>query len=300
MSEGSRGLTGGLAFFLMGCASAPADGSSARDEAEARGAITAVMESIDRMVETGDLEGLPDVHLDSPKFTKFGRDPERREDFREMVASEHAGFAMLGQVAKDLTLERRDQRIDVFGDVAVSTSFPVIGGTLPDGQHLEIRLRETSVWVETEDGWKIAHEHNTQVPDLVKGRDFLAEAAVRNLMLGLDDLVNAGDFDGLTEGHLQSPKFSKLVANHGREDFDAMMAHELSILTTVSDFSIDFHDLKIDVFGPVAIASSPALYSWTEASGERNERELLATMIWVLTPDGWKIAHEHNSPAVLE
>ena len=69
-----------------------------------------------------------------------------------------------------------------------------------------------------------------------------AQAAIRAEMLALDDTVNRGDWDGLRSAHLSGPKFSKLKVGHGRQDFDEMIADELSALSTVENFSIEWRE----------------------------------------------------------
>ena len=54
--------------------------------------------------------------------------------------------------------------IDVFGDVALATSFPSYTGSISNGEKIEIERRATMVYVKTTDGWKIAHEH-VSVPE---------------------------------------------------------------------------------------------------------------------------------------
>ena len=124
----------------------------------------------------------------------------------------------------------------------------------------------------------------------------VAEAAIRKKMLGLDDVVNRGDWDALRSLHLESEKFTRFSKGLKRQGFDEMIAEEVASASAVEDVSIEFRDLKIDVFGDVAVATSFPLFAMTNASGEAVEFEVRATMVWVKTADGWKIAHEHNSP----
>jgi ketosteroid isomerase-like protein len=217
-----------------------------------------------------------------------------------MIADEIAMSSAMLDAIPDISADFRDQKIDVFGDTAVETAFFVVTGTLPAGVELELKLRITSVWVRAADGWKIAHEHNTLTTNIVEDRFAGDEAAIRAAMLELDDVVNRQDWDALRSSHLDGEKFSKLKRGQGRQDFEEMIAEEIANMSVMKDFKIDFRDLKIDVFGDVAVASSPALYTWTDQSGKAIERDMLATMVWVKTAEGWRIAHEHNSLAQAE
>jgi hypothetical protein len=106
----------------------------------------------------------------------------------------------------DISADFRDQEIDVFGDTAVETAFFVVKGTLPAGVEMELKLRITSVWVRTTDGWKIAHEHVSEPKrDIVEDRFPGDDAAIRAAMLELDDVVNRQDWDALRSSHLGLP-----------------------------------------------------------------------------------------------
>jgi ketosteroid isomerase-like protein len=115
-------------------------------------------------------------------------------------------------------------------------------------------------------------------------------------MLALKDIGRRHDWDGLRAAHLEGSKFSEIGAGLERNDFEEMIAGEIARMSAVQDLSIDWRELKIDVFGDVAVATSFPLYTWTDENGETGELERRATMVYVKTTDGWKIAHEHLSP----
>ena len=115
-------------------------------------------------------------------------------------------------------------------------------------------------------------------------------------MLSLDDIVNQRDWDALRALHLDSEKFTKFGSGSQRQGFDEMIAEEIAAASAARDVSIDQRNLKIDVFGDVAVATCTPLFSFTNAEDEAVKLEARSTMVWVKTVDGWKIAHEHNSP----
>jgi hypothetical protein len=121
------------------------------------------------------------------------------------------------------------------------------------------------------------------------------ESAIRAEMLALDDVANRQVWDALRSAHLEGPKFTGIGRGLERQNFEEMIADEIAALSVLQNFAIDFRELKIDVFGEVAVATSFPLYTWTDANDEEVELELRSTMVWVKTADGWKIAHEHNS-----
>ena len=129
--------------------------------------------------------------------------------------------------------------------------------------------------------------------DIVRDSFPEAEAAIRAEMLALNDIDN--DWDALRAAHLQGPKFTEFGAGLQRHDFEEMIAAEIAAVSEMKNLAIDFRDLKIDVFGDVAIATSFPHFTWTNENGERDGMHRRATMVYVKTADGWKIAHEHLS-----
>lgn len=124
-----------------------------------------------------------------------------------------------------------------------------------------------------------------------------AEAAVRAAVLSISDHAGLHDFEALRSDHLESPIFTKFgprVAQ--RQGFEDMIADEVEAFSAVRNLSIDFRELRVDVLGDVAIATSYPLFTFTDPNGEPAEREARMTLVYVRTSDGWKIAHEHSSP----
>ena len=88
------------------------------------------------------------------------------------------------------------------------------------------------------------------------------------------DAVARKDFKRLASFHLDSPKFSKFSkfskfndnAPLERQDIDVSNQIEQDELGSVDNFKGEFDDLRIDVFGPVAITTSIFRYTF-EADG---------------------------------
>lgn len=55
-------------------------------------------------------------------------------------------------------MEWKDVKIDVFGDLAIATYYPHFS-FVKDGQKIEGMGRQTLVFLKTDQGWKIIHEH---------------------------------------------------------------------------------------------------------------------------------------------
>ena len=122
-------------------------------QAELREVFNAMIED----AIAGDVQGLRAGHLDSDKFTKFGGDKFGRVDVDECIEGEAAGLTGV----RDLKLEHKDLRIDVFGDAAIMTCYLHLSWRV-DGEPMSDVARNTLVFLNTADGWKIVHEHVTR------------------------------------------------------------------------------------------------------------------------------------------
>jgi len=118
--------------------------------------VRAVMRKLSREVVTGNVDAFPTHHLNSPKFSKFGPRRHERQTIEETNVSERDFWASITNV----TLDTRDMKVDVFGDVAVVTYYPHVTFK-KDGKLIKSDGRQTLVFVKTNDGWLIAHEHGT-------------------------------------------------------------------------------------------------------------------------------------------
>ena len=112
--------------------------------------------SIESDIESGNIEGLQSIHLDSEKFTKFGPRNFERQDVTSTNASEAAFFGSIDNPEYEI----RDLKIDVFGDVGVATYYPEISFS-KDGTDMVVSGRQTFVFLKTDAGWKLVHEHGT-------------------------------------------------------------------------------------------------------------------------------------------
>ena len=131
--------------------------------------------------------------------------------------------------------------------------------------------------------------------DMIRDPFTEAQDAIRAEMLALQGIARNRDWEALRAAHLEGPKFTDFGAGMERNDFDQMLAAEIAAISGMDDFTVDFRELKIDVFGDVAVATSFPIYTGTGANGEKIEIERRASMVYVRTADGWKIAHEHLS-----
>jgi ketosteroid isomerase-like protein len=110
------------------------------------------------------------------------------------------------------------------------------------------------------------------------------------------DLTALGDF------HASPNIFTKFDENppYTRQSSEEAFVHEQAAFANISDYSYQITDLRIDVFGEVALATFCLDYKGIFVNdysfeGSPVSSRARATMLFVRTGAGWKIAHEHFS-----
>ncbi len=123
---------------------------------DAQGELRNAVESIADDIVKGNIEGLQAMHLESDKFTKFGPRSFDRQDVTSTNKSEAAFFSSVSNVIYEI----KDLKIDVFGDIGIVTYYPKVS-FVKDGEEKRVAGRQTLVFLKTNAGWKIVHEHGT-------------------------------------------------------------------------------------------------------------------------------------------
>jgi len=118
--------------------------------------LTKVINAIVKDAEEVNIEGLKSAHLESVKFSKFGPRTFERQDVASTNETEAAFFGSISNYKQEV----RDLKIDVFDDVAVATYYPYVSYVL-NGEEIKGSGRQTFVFVHTQHGWKLVHEHGT-------------------------------------------------------------------------------------------------------------------------------------------
>ena len=113
--------------------------------------------TIVRDAETANLDGLRDIHLVSDKFTKFGPRSFERQNIQQTNESELAFFGRVTNYKEEV----KDLKVDVFGEVGIATYYREVSAD-QDGEVIRAELRQTLVFANTEDGWKLVHEHGNR------------------------------------------------------------------------------------------------------------------------------------------
>lgn len=104
--------------------------------------------------------------------------------------------------------------------------------------------------------------------------------------------------DELESHHAFGRKFTKFDDFEPLERQDAETTRRLEReLLGVESFDARAVDLKVDVFGPAAVATFVLDYEFV-ADGERHELRARTTLVLVSDGGEWRIVHEHLSPFV--
>ena len=123
--------------------------------------------------------------------------------------------------------------------------------------------------------------------------------ALQQLQLVLQGIFAAAerkDFVQLDAYHLYGAQFSKFGAEiPGRQDSTTTRLMEHTGLGNVNNLQMQAQDLKLDLFGDVAIATFIMDYTF-DLEGQSYQRRVRSTIVFVRHEGAWKIAHEHFSP----
>ena len=107
------------------------------------------------------------------------------------------------------------------------------------------------------------------------------------------EAAEAKDFERLDSLHAYGPKFTKYVgASPERLDAEASRNEEHSSLGSLQGLQMRAEDLKIDLFGDVAVATFLLDYSFN-SEGQRLWHQATSTLVFVKQDGMWKICHEH-------
>ena len=104
--------------------------------------------------------------------------------------------------------------------------------------------------------------------------------------------------DELESYHAFGPKFTKFddFEPLERQDADTTRRLEREAITGVKEFTPSVVDLKVDVFGPVAVATFVMNYDVVTVEDERLQLHARSTMVFANCEGRWLIVHEHFSP----
>ncbi len=124
------------------------------------------------------------------------------------------------------------------------------------------------------------------------------QAAVERRLLEIMDAARTKEVDRLESYHLYGPKFTKFddFEPLERQDAEATRRLEREAIIGVKAFVPRVEQLKVDVFGPAAVATFVFDYAVTLPDDEQLAVRARSTLVFARDGAEWKIVHEHFSP----
>jgi len=138
--------------MAIGCQSPDESIDSANVDKELREVIKKIWTD----AVAGDLDALRATHYDNPKFYKFGPRVSKRQDVKSTNETETQHVLSMS----DASFELEDIKVDIFGDMAVTTFYNNYS-FIKNKVRVQGKGRVTLVFINTEEGWKIVHEHSS-------------------------------------------------------------------------------------------------------------------------------------------
>ncbi len=126
-----------------------------------------------------------------------------------------------------------------------------------------------------------------------------AQAELREVVESIVKDAMTANIEGLQAAHLVSDKFTKFgPRSFDRQDLTSTNESEAAFFGSISDFSQEIRNLKIDVFGDIGIVTYYPHVSFVQ-DGEERTGSGRQTLVFLRTKSGWKIVHEHGTPKKL-
>ena len=124
------------------------------------------------------------------------------------------------------------------------------------------------------------------------------EAVIR----GFFEAGRVKDLTALSDFHAPRDQFTKFDENppYTRQNSEEAFVYEQAAFANISDYNYSIDDLRIDLFGDVAIATFYLSYSGMFVNdysfeGSPIRARTRVTMALARTPMGWRMVHEHLS-----
>ncbi|HUR46845.1 MAG TPA: nuclear transport factor 2 family protein [Candidatus Saccharimonadales bacterium] len=124
----------------------------------------------------------------------------------------------------------------------------------------------------------------------------MERSRVEQRLKDIFDVAAKKDMARLDSYHLYGPDFTKFGGGEtGRLDYASARQGEHEGLSAVNGLAMRAEDLKVDLFGNVAVTTFILDYSF-ENGPERVQKKDRSTIVLVKAQGEWKIVHEHFSP----
>jgi ketosteroid isomerase-like protein len=125
---------------------------------------------------------------------------------------------------------------------------------------------------------------------------------VEGLIRGFFEAGKSKDLAALADFHASRDQFTKFDENppYTRQNSEEAFVYEQAAFANISDYRYAIDDLRVDLFGDVAVATFYLTYGGMFVNDYSFEGSAVSgrarvTMVLVRTTRGWKIAHEHLS-----
>ena len=128
-----------------------------------------------------------------------------------------------------------------------------------------------------------------------------AQAELRELLAKMTNDCETANVEGLRDVHLRTEKFTKFGGGdiYERLNYEECVNGETKAITSVEDYKSETRDVKIDVFGEVAVVTFYP-HRVVKKNGNVLRYSTRQTLVFLKTAEGWKIVHEHQSPKKYE
>ncbi|MGA7861032.1 MAG: nuclear transport factor 2 family protein [Thermoplasmata archaeon] len=125
---------------------------------------------------------------------------------------------------------------------------------------------------------------------------------VEALIRAFFDAGKSKDLAALANFHGPRDQFTKFDENppYTRQNSEEAFVYEQAAFANISDYNYSIDELRIDLFGDVAIATFYLTYSGMFVNdysfeGSPVKSKTRVTMVLGRTAKGWRVAHEHLS-----
>ena len=122
-----------------------------------------------------------------------------------------------------------------------------------------------------------------------------AQAEIKVIVDGIFKSIQAKDAEKLKSFHLYGPKFTAFAPGMLRQTSKENEEKERETINSLLSLDYNLNDLKINVFGEVAIVTYHGDFEFTFEEGTK-QMHTQTSLIFVKTDAGWKLTHEHSSP----
>lgn len=137
-----------------------------------------------------------------------------------------------------------------------------------------------------------AVEQNT---DLITDPFQESQAEIQTVLDEIFKAIQDNDADKLISYHIYSPKFTEFRDSERRFNSEENELYERGLVEAVSGFDYNLGDLKINVFGDVAVVTFHADFR-PHFGDDVVQIWGSTTLVFVKVDGAWKITHEHHSP----